>query len=79
MLDLGCGSGILSIISILLGADEAVAVDIDPNAVDKDDVRIEANGTLDELNAAIGVIRAMAGEGHEWQEMLFRMRKFSQK
>ncbi len=29
--------------------------------VDKDDVRIEANGTLDELNAAIGVIRAMAG------------------
>lgn len=34
MLDLGCGSGILSIISLLLGADEAVAVDIDPNAVD---------------------------------------------
>lgn len=34
MLDLGCGSGILSIISILLGADAAVAVDIDPNAVD---------------------------------------------
>lgn len=34
MLDLGCGSGILSIISLLLGADDAVAVDIDPNAVD---------------------------------------------
>ena len=34
MLDLGCGSGILSIISLLLGASEAVAVDIDPNAVD---------------------------------------------
>jgi len=34
MLDLGCGSGILSIISLLLGAKEAVAVDIDPNAVD---------------------------------------------
>ena len=34
VLDLGCGSGILSIISILLGAKEAVAVDIDPNAVD---------------------------------------------
>lgn len=43
--------------------------------VDKDDVRIEANGTLDELNAAIGVIRAMAGEGHEWQEMLFRVQQ----
>lgn len=34
MLDLGCGSGILSIISLLLGARSAYAVDIDPNAVD---------------------------------------------
>lgn len=34
MLDLGCGSGILSIVSLLLGASDAVAVDIDPNAVD---------------------------------------------
>ncbi len=34
MLDLGCGSGILSVISLLLGAKEAVAVDIDPNCVD---------------------------------------------
>lgn len=34
MLDLGCGSGILSIIGMMLGAKEAYAVDIDPNAVD---------------------------------------------
>lgn len=33
VLDLGCGSGILSIISLLLGAESAFAVDIDPNAV----------------------------------------------
>lgn len=33
VLDLGCGSGILSIISILLGAKSAFAVDIDKNAV----------------------------------------------
>lgn len=32
MLDLGCGSGILSIAAILLGAKRAVAVDIDPVA-----------------------------------------------
>lgn len=32
VLDLGCGSGILSIIALLLGAQSAVAVDIDPNA-----------------------------------------------
>lgn len=33
VLDLGCGSGILSIIALLLGAGSALAVDIDPNAV----------------------------------------------
>ena len=33
VLDLGCGSGILSIISLLLGAKNAYAIDIDPNAV----------------------------------------------
>ena len=33
MIDIGCGSGILSIISLLLGAPDATAVDIDPNAV----------------------------------------------
>ena len=34
VLDLGCGSGILSIAALCLGAGSAVAVDIDPKAVD---------------------------------------------
>ena len=34
VLDLGCGSGILSIIALLLGAKSAVAVDIDANAAE---------------------------------------------
>ena len=34
VLDLGCGSGILSLISLMLGAKSAVAVDIDPNCKD---------------------------------------------
>ncbi len=34
VLDLGCGSGILSIAALCLGASSAVAVDIDPKAVD---------------------------------------------
>ena len=33
VLDLGCGSGILSIAALALGASAAVAVDIDPKAV----------------------------------------------
>lgn len=32
VLDMGCGSGILSIAAMLLGADHAIAVDIDENA-----------------------------------------------
>ncbi len=34
VLDLGCGSGILSIAALVLGAAEAAAVDIDPKAAD---------------------------------------------
>ena len=34
VLDLGCGSGILSIAALVLGAGRATAVDIDPKAVD---------------------------------------------
>ena len=34
VIDLGCGSGILSIAALALGASHAVAVDIDPKAVD---------------------------------------------
>lgn len=34
VLDLGCGSGILSIAALVLGAESATAVDIDPKAVD---------------------------------------------
>lgn len=34
VLDLGCGSGILSVIALLLGARNATAVDIDPMAVE---------------------------------------------
>jgi ribosomal protein L11 methyltransferase len=44
VLDLGCGSGILSIISLLLGAKHATAVDIDPNAVDIAYQNAERNG-----------------------------------
>ena len=38
--------------------------------MDKDDIRIEANGTLDEVNAEIGIIRALLPAEHEWQSLL---------
>ncbi len=43
VLDLGCGSGILSIIALLLGAKDATAIDIDPNAVDVAYTNLELN------------------------------------
>lgn len=44
VLDLGCGSGILSIISLLLGAKNAFAVDIDANAIKVAYENAEING-----------------------------------
>lgn len=44
VLDLGCGSGILSIIALLLGAKDATAIDIDPNAVDVAYSNLALNG-----------------------------------
>ena len=44
VLDLGCGSGILSIVSLLLGAEHACAVDIDANAVKTAYENAELNG-----------------------------------
>ncbi len=44
ILDLGCGSGILSIISLILGADHATAVDIDENCVHVAYENLDMNG-----------------------------------
>lgn len=57
VLDLGCGSGILSIISMLLGADHALAVDIDPNATKIALENAEKNGiSLEKYKTAAGNI-----------------------
>lgn len=38
--------------------------------VPKDDIRIEANGCLDELNTLLGIVRSMLFETDEWQTKL---------
>lgn len=44
--------------------------------VPKDDVRIEANGCLDELNALIGIVRSfLSPEDQDWQELLYCIQK----
>ncbi len=44
VLDMGCGSGILSVACLLLGAKKAVAVDLDPNAVKVSEKNRKVNG-----------------------------------
>lgn len=38
--------------------------------VPKDDIRIEANGCLDELNTLLGIVRSMLSETDKWQTKL---------
>ncbi len=41
--------------------------------LEKDDVRIEANGTIDELNTVIGIVRSLLPEQDEWQGWLYEI------
>ena len=54
MLDVGCGSGILAVASLLLGAGEAVGVDIDPLAVKTAQENAVLNHVDDRFTAICG-------------------------
>lgn len=54
VLDVGCGSGILAIASLLLGADRAIGVDIDPVAVRTARENAELNGVSERFEVAVG-------------------------
>ena len=43
--------------------------------VDKDDVRVECYGTLDEANSTIGLMRSKLGDSHPWQKNLQKIQK----
>ena len=54
VLDVGCGTGILAIAAALLGADECLGIDIDPDAVRVSKENIEKNGLTDKIRAQYG-------------------------
>ena len=54
VLDVGCGSGILSVAAALLGAGDVLGVDIDPVAVTVAGENAEINGLSDKIKIAEG-------------------------
>jgi len=54
ILDLGCGSGILSIAAVKLGAKSLLATDIDPIAVKATKENAEQNGVSEKITAEVG-------------------------
>ena len=66
VLDLGCGSGILAIASVLLGAKSACGVDIDPLAPDVAVKNAALNGIgADRFSALCGDVADFAGGGFD--------------
>ena len=66
VLDVGCGSGILSIAALVLGAKEAIAVDIDPKAVDVAYENAALNGIgKDRYTVRAGNVITDQGLAHE--------------
>jgi ribosomal protein L11 methyltransferase len=58
-IDVGCGSGILALAAVALGAARAVAVDNDPEAVDVTRENAARNGLTDEIDASITDVAAL--------------------
>jgi ribosomal protein L11 methyltransferase len=60
VLDVGCGSGVLAIAAVKLGARSAVAIDIDPDALDNARENAELNGLGDRVQFELGEFRLMS-------------------
>lgn len=61
ILDVGCGSGILAVAGLLLGAESAICLDIDPLAVDVSYENAERNGVRTQLTASTEDVREVPG------------------
>jgi ribosomal protein L11 methyltransferase len=56
VLDIGCGSGILSIAALKLGASSAFGVDVEPDAIPAANENAATNGVADKLEIALGSV-----------------------
>ncbi len=65
VLDIGCGSGILSIIAIKLGASQCVSLDIDPNAIEATQENATVNGVAHAIHASCTPLEELCLTPHE--------------
>jgi len=56
VLDIGCGSGILAVAALKLGAPQALGVDIDPQAMDASRQNAILNGVAEKLELGVGSV-----------------------
>jgi ribosomal protein L11 methyltransferase len=62
ILDVGCGSGILAVAGLLLGAESAICLDIDPLAVDVSFENADRNEVRARLTASTQDVREVPGQ-----------------
>lgn len=62
VLDAGCGSGVLSIVAAMLGAEKVVAFDIDIVAAKETKRNLERNSVSDKVSVVCGGIDSIKGE-----------------
>lgn len=65
VLDVGCGSGVLALAALRLGAGHALAIDTDPVAVEATRVNAVRNGLGDRLDARAGTLPERPAERYE--------------
>lgn len=68
MIDVGCGTGILSIASLKLGASHALGVDIDPKAIREAKKNARLNQVEGELELGLGSVNSILEGGYSLQQ-----------
>jgi ribosomal protein L11 methyltransferase len=62
VLDVGCGTGILAICALKLGAAQAHCIDVDPDAIDVTRENAALNGVSDQLSASADPLEQVSGQ-----------------
>jgi len=70
VMDLGCGSGILGIAALKLGASKVLALDIDELAIHSTNENAERNGVADQITAIQGSLESVQGSARHFDLLL---------